>query len=224
MRLAATALAFAGLLTTGGLAEAAPEAFRFDTSHTRVMFFTLHGFGASRQLGLFRTLYGSFVLDSADLSKSRVDVELDAASLTMFEPTLDEQLKSKLFFDVATYPLITFRSTGARRTGPSTGVLVGDLTMHGVTRAVSLDVTLNALGDHPFYKVRRAGFSAKGRLKRSDFGLGAFIPSVGDDIQIELEVEGYPPGWQAPGVTPAPEKANLPACPKPASGGAATSC
>ena len=98
---------------------------------------------------------------------------------------LNSELFSDEFFDAETYPWIKFVSTSLVRTGPKTARLVGDLSMHNITRPVTLDVTFIGGGINPFGdKAQIIGFRAEGMVKRSDFGMGKYLPFVSDDTRI----------------------------------------
>ncbi len=106
----------------------------------------------------------------------------------------DDHLRSPDFFNAEEFPTIEFVSTGVTKTGDKTGTLAGNLTMLGVTKPVTLDVTFNKVGPHPnpqMAGVEVAGFSASTTVKRSEFGMNTFVPAVGDDIELWIEVEGH---------------------------------
>ena len=105
------------------------------------------------------------------------------------DPKLDEKLKSDAFFDTAKFPTATFKSTTIEMTGADTGKLAGDLTLHGVTKPVTLDVAFNGAGTPPMTKLYIVGFDAVGKLKRSDFGITNYIPLVGDEVELVISAE-----------------------------------
>ena len=119
---------------------------------------------------------------------SAVEVEIDARSIDSRVEEFDKHLKGERFFDVSNHKKITFVSTGVERTGPTTGVMTGDLTIKGETRPVSLDVVFNKAGATQ-EGTPKLGFSAKTQLLRSEHGLGMFVPFVGDAVDIEIEIE-----------------------------------
>jgi polyisoprenoid-binding protein YceI len=111
----------------------------------------------------------------------------------MADATWNEHVKEK-FFEAAKFPNIAFKSTKITRTGDKTADMAGDLTIHGITKPVTLKVTLNKIGVHPMMQDRKdAGFTLTGSIKRSDFGMKEFIPMVGDDIALTIEVDGMHP-------------------------------
>lgn len=178
-----TTAAPAGTLTTWSI----------DSAHTHVEFAVRH-LMISTAKGRFGIVRGTVLTDDADPAKGRVDIEIDVDSIDTREAQRDAHLRSADFFDVEKFPKITFRSTRISDVSGERFKLTGDLTMHGVTREVSLDVTSEGRGRDP-WGGERAGFSATGKLKRSEFGLtwnqvletGGI--AVGDDIKIALEVE-----------------------------------
>jgi polyisoprenoid-binding protein YceI len=185
------ALAFATLLGSTVLApaaSAAPITYAFDTVHSRVTFHVSH-LGFSHSLGQLFIAPGTFVFDTADWSKGKVTATIPADSLTFGDAKWDAHVKSADFLDAAKYPTITFTATRVEQTGTGTGTLTGDLTIHGVTRPVTLQLRLNAAAAHPMRKVPAIGFTATGTLKRSEFGVAAYVPMVGDELEIRIEVE-----------------------------------
>ena len=102
---------------------------------------------------------------------------------------LENHLKNEDFFDVEEHPTMTFKSTGIEVTGEDTGKLTGDLTLLGVTKPVTLDVTFNKAGKRPMGDAYAAGFSAKGEVTRSDFGMDYGIPMIDDTVNLVIEVE-----------------------------------
>jgi len=97
------------------------------------------------------------------------------------------------FLDAATYPEISFLSRKVEKTDATHGKVYGDLTVHGVTKPVVLDLTVNKVGEHPMRKTQAAGFTATVTVHRSDFGVNYLVPVVGDDVTIRIEVESYVP-------------------------------
>ena len=98
-------------------------------------------------------------------------------------PKLNEHLLGDSFFDVAKFPTATFVSTKVDVTSKTTAKVTGDLTLHGVTKPVVLDVTLNKIGEN-MKKQKTAGFSATATIKRSDFGMTAYLPALGDEVKL----------------------------------------
>ena len=182
-------LALAGLLATGTAVQAAPVTYTLDPGHTMVLFSWNH-FGFSNPTANLNQVDGTLVYDEAAPTKATVDVTLPLSGLDTFVPKLDEHLKSADFLDAAKYPTVTFKSTKVTSAGKDKLKVTGDLTVHGVTKPVTLDVTVNKVGPHPMMKVQTAGFDATATIKRSDFGVGAYVPNVSDEIKIRITTEG----------------------------------
>jgi len=117
-------------------------------------------------------------------------VELPLAELDTHVPKLDEIVKGDKLFDVAKHPQASFRSTSVVPQGTGRLKITGDLTLHGVTRPVVLDATLNKVGEHPSRKVPTIGFNATAVIRRSEFGLTGFLPNIADEVQLRITTEG----------------------------------
>jgi polyisoprenoid-binding protein YceI len=167
--------------------------WEIDTAHTAAQFSVKH-LMVSTVRGQFRKVTGKLLLDEADPTRSTVQVEIDAASLETGEPKRDGHLRSADFFDVEKYPKLSFRSTRIERTGEEF-MLTGDLTLHGVTRPVTLTVeSLSGAMKDPYGRVVR-GVSAIGKLNRKDWGLGwnAALETggvlVGEEVKLQIDAE-----------------------------------
>lgn len=192
----------ASLLSFPALADVAPpppeaSPFHFDRGHT-FLTFSLSHFGFSTATGTFKSFDAGTSFDPQAPEATGIDVRIDAASIDTGWPARDEELKGKEFFNVAHYPAITFRSTGVKVSG-KTAKLNGNLTMLGVTKPVVLNVKLVKQGPHPFRStVEVYGFQATGKFKRSDFGMTALLPGLGDEITLDVsaEINNAPPRKQ----------------------------
>jgi polyisoprenoid-binding protein YceI len=187
-----TAAFFAATLSA---ASAAPETYKLDPSHTAVIWHINH-FGFSNPSGKFMSADGTLVLDQENPATSKVDVTIQVAGIDSGVPKLDEHLKSKDFFDVATYPTAHFVSEKVDVTGKNTALVHGNLTLHGVTKPVDLNVTLNKVGEN-MMKLQTAGFSATAQIKRSDFGINTYIPALSDEVTLEIQSEANVPAKTA---------------------------
>ncbi|WP_430392393.1 YceI family protein [Dyella sp. 20L07] len=185
-------LVLAGLLGAAFTAQAAPVTYKMDPGHTDVLFSWNH-FGFSNPTANLGLGDGTIVFDDKDPSKSSVDVTLPLANLDTHVAKLDEHLKKPDFFDADKYPTITFKSSKVQAVGGNKYKVTGDLTVHGVTKPVVLDATLNKSGEHPMMKVQTVGFDAVATLKRSDFGMGAYVPNVSDEIKVRITTEASVP-------------------------------
>jgi len=166
----------------------AAETYNFDPMHTYVLWNISH-FGFSVQAGKFTMIDGTLIVDAKKPQDSKVNVTIHTDDLVTGIPKLDEHLKSKDFFDVATYPTATFVSNKVVPTGADTGKVYGTLTLHGVSKPVVLDVKMLKIGMNPIKNIKTVGFSATTTIKRSDFGINAYLPNLGDEVTIDIGVE-----------------------------------
>jgi len=172
---------------------AGPTTWTVDPAHTHVEFAIRHMMIATVK-GRFGAIAGAVVLDDSQPSKSTIEVSIDVASIDTREAQRDAHLRSADFFDVETFPKITFRSTGVERIAEGQYKVAGDLTIRNETRPVVLDVTAEGRGTDP-WGGERAGFAATSKIKRSDFGLswnqtletGGVL--VGDEVKISADAE-----------------------------------
>lgn len=190
------------LITTLALAAtAAAQAANWDIDpkHTAAQFSVRH-LGVSTVRGAFSKVSGSVQYDPADPSKDSLDATIDANSVDTRVEARDNDLRSPHFFDVQKYPTITFHSKATKVAGPGKLLITGDLTMHGVTKEVVLDVDgPSAAIKDPMGKGQRIGASATTKITRQDFGISADPGIVGDEITITIDVElVQPPVLQPP--------------------------
>ena len=156
--------------------------------HSAVVFQWNH-FGYSNPVARFEKIEGKLLLDEKDLTKSSVMVTLSLDGLRTGVAALDEQLKTDDFLDAAKYPDITFTSTGIEKGPMDTLKIKGNLSVHGVTRPVLLNGKINKIDTDPVSKKTRAGFDAEAVLRRSDFGVGKYVPSVADELLVRITLE-----------------------------------
>lgn len=171
-------------LATGAVSA---DTYQFDKVHTQI-YFTASHMGFSNSTGAFREFDGKFVYDEANPEKSSVEVTINTASIDMNDDTWNGHLQGEQWFNVAEYPTMTYKSTGVKKTGDNTLAVTGNLTLHGTTKPVTLDVTVNKVGD--LMGTPKAGFSAKATLDRTAFGMATFAPMIGANVDIRIEVEG----------------------------------
>lgn len=183
-----TLLAVALAAATFAAPSFAADKYTIDPNHTQVRIGWSH-FGFSDIEATFTNITGDVMIDTADWSKSSVNATIPISGLVTGIPKLDEHLRSADFFDMAKFADATFRSTKVEKVGENQLKVTGDLTVHGVTKPVTLDVKVNKLGQHPMTKKDAAGFSASGTLKRTEFGVGQYAPNVSDDIRLEITTE-----------------------------------
>ena len=146
-------------------------------------------FGFSRPSANFPNAQGFIAYDAQKVSNSLVEVTFPVADVDSFVPALDEGLRSAVFFDAATYPTATFKSTSVKAFGPTKLVVKGKLTIKNFTKEVTLFATLNGAGVHAMTQRQAVGFDAYTTLKRSDFGVGAYAPAVSDEVTLRITTE-----------------------------------
>jgi polyisoprenoid-binding protein YceI len=170
--------------------EARVPVGRYDLDHDHCSItFDVEHFKYSRFTMRFDRKKGQLDWNEGGLERSSVSVAIDAASIDTNVPLLDKMVKSPSLLDVERYPEIRFVSTRLERTGESRGTLTGELTIHGVTQPVALDVTFNGFAPDPLTKKDTLGFSAEGHISRAKFGLATWYPAVGDDIHVRIQAE-----------------------------------
>jgi polyisoprenoid-binding protein YceI len=180
-------------MSTTVTATPARTTWTIDAAHSQVEFAVRH-LMISTVRGRFAGVRGTVVTDDSDPRTAQVDVTIDVHTIDTREAQRDAHLRSADFFDAEKFPVLTFTGTGVTDVKGDRFKLVGDLTMHGVTREVTLDVTSEGRGKDP-WGGERAGYSAVAKVNRSDFGLtwnqvletGGI--AVGDEIKIALDLE-----------------------------------
>ena len=160
------------------------DTYNVDASHTAVVFSVSH-LGFSYTYGRFNKCGGRFVLDGAN---SKFELAIDANSLDTNDLKRDEHLRGADFFNVKQFPSITFQSTKVEQDGDSYNI-TGNLTMHGVSRQVTLPMKKLGEGKGP-YGNYRVGFMSQFQIKRSDFGMQSMLPAVGDEVALSVSFEG----------------------------------
>lgn len=179
------------------LAGLPAQTFMLDPAHAS-LFFSVSHLGFSNYTAGFDTLEGTLQLDPAAPATAEVNFTINVASLDLSTPPLGfrEELLGPNFFDADQFPLITFHSTDVVPTGESTADVTGDLTLHGVTQPVTLQVTYNGNSTPgQFEPWARIGFSAVGEISRTAFGMGLGVPAPGttigvfDTVSVRIETE-----------------------------------
>ncbi len=171
-------------------ASAQPMTFGADKAHTDIVFLVKH-LGFSSTIGKFEDFDVTLVFDKDAPEKSQLDVVIRPASVNTSVPPLDAHMRNKDFFDVENHPEARFVSKTIEVTGENTGKVTGDFTMLGITKPLTLDVTFNKGGIHPMKKTETVGFSARGTIKRSDYGMGYGVPAIGDNVNLIIEYEAF---------------------------------
>ena len=173
-------------------AFAAPVTYKLDPAHTSVVAQWNH-FGFSNPFAHFGNVEGTLVYDAANPGNSSVQVTLPLSGLESFTPKFNEHLRSTDFFDAASFPNATFKSTKVEAVGAGKFKVTGELTIKDITRSVVLDATLNKAADHPMSKAPTIGFDATTTISRTEFGVGAYAPNVGDTVTLRITTEASAP-------------------------------
>jgi polyisoprenoid-binding protein YceI len=159
--------------------------YTLESDYTQGVFRWNH-LGFSSPAAQFAQGAGTLDFDQADPTKSSVSVSIPLGSLYTGVAALDDDFRSTDFFDTARFPTATFKSTKVEKLAADQLRVTGDLNLHGVTKPVILDVMVVKVGTNPRSNLPTIGFDAKTSLKRSDFGLGKYVPQVGDEIQMHI--------------------------------------
>lgn len=167
---------------------AAPVDYKIDPTHTATVFSWNH-FGFSTPSANFSDIQGVIKVDNAKPANSSVNVTIPLSSVNTIVPALDKEFQEEAWFNAAKYPNITFKSTKVETKDKKHFKITGDLTVKGITKPVVLDAVLNKQGEHPMAKVPAIGFNATTSFNRSDFGLGNYVPNVGDKITVNITTE-----------------------------------
>lgn len=185
-------VATAVLALATGAAFAAPLTYTIDANHTDVVASWSH-FGFSNPVAHFGKVDGSITYDPAKVEASKVEVTLPLSGLNSHVAAFDEHLRSADFFDAAKFPEATFKSTSVKSAGEGKLTVLGDLTIKGITKPVTLAVTINKVGVQPMAQREAAGFDATTTIKRSDFGVGKYAPNVSDEVTLRITTEALVP-------------------------------
>lgn len=159
-----------------------------DPGHSALMFRYSH-LGLSSTYARIKTFNATLKFDAEKPENSKIDVTLSPGSVDSGYEAMDAKFISDELFDTAKYPTARFTSTKVEKLSGSTGKVHGELTLRGITKPVVLDVTLNGALVNSYSKQPTLGFSGKATVKRSDFGMGAGVPMVSDEVDIIIEAE-----------------------------------
>lgn len=192
--LALLAVAAAPAVAQGARIDVPAGDYVVDKTHASVTWKVSH-LGLSQYTARFTAFDMALVLDPADPTRSSIGVTIDPKSVKTDFPFPEKEDFDKVvaekFLGAGQHPTITFQSSSLKATGAKTGKLTGNLTLMGVTKPVTLDVTLNGAMVHPFRKIPVVGFSASGTFKRSDFGSAALQGPIGDEVTVIIEAEFF---------------------------------
>jgi polyisoprenoid-binding protein YceI len=174
---------------TNAWASPEPETWHLDGPHSAAQFSVRH-LGISTVRGAFTKVSGEVNYSASDPTKASVDVTIDASSVDTRVTMRDNDIRSEHFLDVAKYPTITFKSKRVAAAGPGKLTVTGDLTIHGVTKEVTLNVDgPSAPMKNPMGPGQRMGASATTKINRGDYGMTFMTGAVGDEIDIQIDVE-----------------------------------
>lgn len=179
------------ILSFTSLAQAAPQTFKLDPDHTYVLWRIKH-LGFSTQSGKWYAS-GTLVLDKENPKNDKVNAIIDVADVVTGLPELDKHLRSDQFFYTLKYPTATFVSDKVTVINGKAAKVSGMLTLRGVSKPVTLNVVFNQMAPNPITDNNTVGFSATGQIKRSDFGMTAFLPALADEVQLDIQAEAFQP-------------------------------
>jgi polyisoprenoid-binding protein YceI len=191
MRVFSNVLLMASLISAALPVHAfAADTYTLDPAHTQAIF-TINHLGYSTITGSMHDLKGTLVLDSSKPEHSTIDVTIGANSVDTGYAARDKVLQGPMFFNTGQFPTITFKSTHIKKTGEKTADIEGNFTLLGITKPLTLKTIFNRMGpDTVGTNVYKAGFTATTSIKRSDFGMKAYVPYVGDYVQVVINFEG----------------------------------
>ena len=194
----ATVLALVLAIVASGPLSASPRSrdpaqvpagdYVLDKPHASLVARVAH-LGFSQYTMRFDRLDGRFTFDPGDWKTPQMTFEADAASVDTGDKDFDRQIAG--YFDAGAHPKITFQARSLEQTGEGTGKLTGDLTLRGVSRPVTLDLVFNGVGPGMMGTGTRLGFSGTARINRSEFGLNQVQSFVGDEVNLQFELEFY---------------------------------
>jgi len=192
--LTASILGLALTLSAPAIAQTAPTrdpaqiqagTYAVDPNHTQVGWRISH-MGFSNYAGGFSDVSGTLELQPKNPAAAKLSVKIPVASVTTTSAKLTDELKGDQWLDAAKFPDMTFVSTKVVPASKDHAKVTGDLTLHGVTKPVTLDVTLVGAGTNPLNKKTTVGFEATGKLKRSEFGVKTYVPLIGDELHLTI--------------------------------------
>jgi polyisoprenoid-binding protein YceI len=172
------------------LSTMAQDAWKSDKAHSQLTFSVLHK-GLADVSGVFKDFSTTIASTKPDFSDAVIEMTADVASINTGNDMRDNHLRTADFFDVATFPKMTFKSTSLQKAGTDKYTLTGDLTLHGVTKPVTMNLWYRGSATNPQNNKASAGFQLTGTIKRSDFNIGAKFPAamLSDEIAVKADGE-----------------------------------
>lgn len=174
----------------------ARDIYSLDPAHTNITWHANH-FGFSTPSGKFTRSNGTINFDAKSPQNSSVEITIDTNSIETGDAKFNEHLRGPDFLDTANFPEAKFISNKILLTGNNSAKISGDLTLHGITKVVTLEVRMNKLGNNPFTQKKTMGISAATVIKRSDFDIKFGIPGISDNVKIAIEAEAIISGEEA---------------------------
>jgi polyisoprenoid-binding protein YceI len=159
--------------------------YKVDPYHTQIVFSLSH-LGFTNFTGTFSDVSGSLKFDPKNIGSSKLDITLPTTSVLTPVTKLNDELKGVEWFDAANYPDATFSATKISPDKNDAFVIIGNMTMHGVTKPVSLKARFIGAGVNPINKVYTIGFEATATIKRAEFGVNKYVPLVGDNVHLTI--------------------------------------
>ncbi len=167
-------------------------AYTIDPAHSYVLWHINH-FGFSNPSGKW-FVNGNLSIDEKNPQNSQIQITINLADMVTGNKELDDHLKSAEFFDITKFPTASFKSNKVVMTGKTTAKISGILTLHGVSKPVTLNAILNKQGKNPITDKDSLGFTAHTELNRSDFGINTLLPGLSNQVPIEIELEAFKTG------------------------------
>jgi polyisoprenoid-binding protein YceI len=162
-----------------------PGVYQVEPYHTQVLFTVSH-FGLSEFSGVLTGAAGSLKLDPTKPEYSKLEVTVDAATILTPVPKLTDELKDAEWLDAGKFPKASFVSTKITPTGPNEATIAGELTLHGVTKPLTLKAHFVGAGVNPITKGYTVGFDGQGVIKRTEFGVSKYAPMIGDEVHLTI--------------------------------------
>jgi polyisoprenoid-binding protein YceI len=188
-RIPAVAAVFAAaVFAAGSTAARADVTLKVDSVHSMAVFRIAH-FGASQPFGVFHGLEGTIVADSGTAPPSSLAVTAPVARLDMGNPKWEQDIKAADWFNAAQFPDITFKSTSIKSTGDDTFDATGDLTLHGVTKSITVPMKRMGIGQG-MQGETRIGYDAEFKISRKEFGMAKYDGPIGDEVTLMINIEG----------------------------------
>lgn len=165
-----------------------PGAYVLDPDHGKITWSVSH-LGYSTYYGQFTGLSAKLDLDPRSPAKSSLSVSVPLSGVVTGNARLEQHLATPDFFDTQRFPVATFTANGIEQTSPTTARITGDLSLRGTTRPMAIDATFTQAGINPVDRRYSVGFDGRAVVKRSEFGVNAFLPALGDDVTLRIEGE-----------------------------------